>query len=80
MMKIEISIDRTKKLPNGAERALQSELSKRLSSQFPEIVISVRRAGCDDVSMFRIRESERELVEKVLRETWENVDEWFYEH
>lgn len=33
-MKIELAIDRMKKLPDGAIPALESELLKRLSKQF----------------------------------------------
>lgn len=35
-MRTELSIDRMKKLPDGAIPALESELLKRLSEQFDE--------------------------------------------
>ncbi|MBW5823441.1 DinI-like family protein, partial [Yersinia enterocolitica] len=53
-MKIEVSIDRTKKLPKGAEQALQTELTKRLSVHFPECLVSVRRAASDGLSILRV--------------------------
>ncbi|MGT3282460.1 DinI-like family protein [Yersinia enterocolitica] len=78
-MKIEVSIDRTKKLPKGAEQALQTELTKRLSVHFPECLVSVRRAASDGLSILRVTETERERIETILQETWESADEWFYE-
>ncbi|EKN4799059.1 DinI-like family protein [Yersinia enterocolitica] len=78
-MKIEVSIDRTKKLPKGAEQALQTELTKRLSVHFPECLVSVRRAGSDGLSILRVTDAEKERVEAILQETWESADEWFYE-
>ncbi|HEI6819335.1 DinI-like family protein [Yersinia enterocolitica] len=78
-MKIEVSIDRTKKLPKGAEQALQTELTKRLSVHFPECLVLVRRAASDGLSILRVTETERERIETILQETWESADEWFYE-
>ncbi|AHK21550.1 DinI-like family protein [Yersinia similis] len=78
-MKIEVSIDRTKKLPKGAEQALQTELIKRLSVQFPECSVSVRRAASDGASILRVTDTEREGIVTILQETWESADKWFYE-
>ncbi|HDL7647853.1 TPA: DinI-like family protein [Yersinia enterocolitica] len=78
-MKIEVSIDRTKKLPKGAEQALQTELTKRLSAHFPKCLVLVRRAASDGLSILRVTETERERIETILQETWESADEWFYE-
>ena len=78
-MKIEVSIDRTKKLPKGAEQVLQTELTKMLSVQFPECLVSVRRVASDGLSILRVTETERERIETILQEIWESADEWFYE-
>lgn len=78
-MKIEVSIDRTKKLPKGAVQALQTELTKRLSVHFPECLVSVRCAASDGLSILRVTDTERERIETILQETWESADEWFYE-
>ncbi len=37
-MKVELTIDRTKKLPDGAMPALEKELLKRLRNQFEDCV------------------------------------------
>lgn len=42
-MKIELTIDRMKKLPDGAIPALESELLKRLSKQFDDCQIESPR-------------------------------------
>ncbi|EUM29910.1 hypothetical protein L435_06879 [Enterobacter hormaechei] len=46
-MKVELTIDRTKKLPDGAMPALEKELLKRLQNQFEDCSLVVRRAGSD---------------------------------
>jgi hypothetical protein len=50
-MKVELTIDRTKELPEGAVPALE-ELLKRLQSQFDECSLIVRRAGSDGLSVY----------------------------
>lgn len=51
-MKVELTIDRTKELPEGAVPALERELLKRLQSQFDECCLIVRRAGSDGLSVY----------------------------
>ena len=51
-MKIELAIDRMKKLPDGAIPALESELLKRLSKQFDNCQLSIKRASNDGLSVF----------------------------
>ncbi|PNF11098.1 DNA damage-inducible protein I [Enterobacter cancerogenus] len=74
-MKIELTIDRMKKLPDGAIPALESELFKRLSKQFNDCQLTIKRAGNDGLVVFG---ADKKEVEHIVQETWESADEWFY--
>ncbi|HBR2370719.1 TPA: DinI-like family protein [Klebsiella pneumoniae] len=74
-MKIELTIDRTKKLPDGAIPALERELLKRLSKPYPDCTLVIKRAGSDGLTIFG---GEKKEVERILQETWESADDWFY--
>ena len=74
-MKIELTIDRMKKLPVGAIPALESELLKRLSKQFDDYQLTIKRAGNDGLTVFG---GDKKEVEHIVQETWESADEWFY--
>ncbi|MCK7333740.1 DinI family protein [Enterobacter kobei] len=51
-MKIELTIERMKKLPDGTIPALESELLKRLSKQFDDCQLTIRRASNDGLIVF----------------------------
>ncbi|MBJ3052963.1 DinI-like family protein, partial [Salmonella enterica subsp. enterica serovar Mbandaka] len=51
-MKVELTIDRTKKLPDGAEAALEKELLKRLNNQYEDCSLVIRRAGSDGLNVY----------------------------
>ena len=74
-MKIELTIDRMKKLPDGAIPALESELLKRLSKQFDNCQLTIKRASNDGLSVFG---GNKKQFEHIVQETWESADEWFY--
>ncbi|MCK2177988.1 DinI-like family protein [Enterobacter asburiae] len=65
-MKIELTIDRMKKLPDGAIPALESELLKRLSEQFDECQLTIKRASNDGLTVFG---DDRKEVEHIVQET-----------
>ncbi|TCW50810.1 DinI-like family protein [Phytobacter diazotrophicus] len=77
-MKIELTIDRTKELPKGAIPALETELLKRLNNQYVNCNLVVRRAASDGLSVFGGDKDDKKKVEKILQETWESADDWFY--
>ena len=77
-MKVELTIDRTKELPEGAVPALERELLKRLQSQFEECSLIVRRAGSDKLSVYGGEKEAKKTVEEILQQTWESADDWFY--
>ncbi|HBL8870240.1 TPA: DinI-like family protein [Enterobacter kobei] len=77
-MKVELTIDRTKELPEGAVPALERELLKRIQSQFDECSLIVRRAGSDGLSVYDGEKEAKKKVEEILQQTWESADDWFY--
>ena len=77
-MKVELTIDRTKELPEGAVPALEREFLKRLQSQFDECSLIVRRAGSDGLSVCGGEKEAKKKVEEILQQTWESADDWFY--
>ncbi|WP_447617953.1 DinI-like family protein [Enterobacter roggenkampii] len=77
-MKVELTIDRTKELPEGAVPALERELLKRTQSQFDECSLIVRRAGSDGLSVYGGEKEAKKKVEEILQQTWESADDWFY--
>ncbi len=77
-MKIEVTIDRTKQLPDGAVPALEQELSKRLSRNFEDCKLIIRRAGSDGLSVLGGADDDKKRIEEILQETWESADEWFF--
>jgi hypothetical protein len=77
-MKIEVTIDRKKKLPDGAVPALEKELFKRFIQSYADCKLTVRRAGADGLSVLGGAEGDKERIEEILQETWESADDWFY--
>ncbi|MES0345689.1 DinI family protein [Citrobacter koseri] len=77
-MKVELTIDRTKKIPDGAVPALEKELLKRLNNQYENCSLIIRRAGSDGLSVFGGDKDDKKKIEKILQETWESADDWFY--
>lgn len=79
-MKVEVTIDRTKKLPDGAIPALQQELQKRLSRRYENCALIVRSAGADGLFIAGAEKTDKKFIEEILQETWESADDWFDAH
>lgn len=77
-MKVELTIDRAKELPKGALPALEKELLKRLSNQYENCSLVIRRAGSDNLSVIGRNKDDKKDIESILQETWESADDWFY--
>lgn len=77
-MKFELTIDRTKELPEGVLPALDRELLKQLQSQFGECTLIMHRAGSYGVSILGGVKEARQKVEEILQQTRESADDWFY--
>jgi hypothetical protein len=78
IMKVEVTIDKMKKLPTGAEAALEIELLRRLSQSYEDCKLTIRRAGTDGLSVLGGADGDKKRVEQILQETWESADDWFY--
>lgn len=76
-MRVELTIDRTKELPKGAVPALEKELLKRLSNQYEDCSLNIRRAGSDGLSVLGGDKDDKKKIESILQGTWESADEWF---
>ncbi|MDT1847226.1 DinI family protein, partial [Acinetobacter baumannii] len=50
-MKVEITIDRQKKLPDGAVPALEKELLRRLDQNFNNCSLVIRRTSSDGLTV-----------------------------
>ena len=77
-MKVEVTIDKHKKLPDGAIPALEQELLRRLSQSYDDCKVTIRRAGADGLSVFGGIDGDKETIAEILQETWESADDWFY--
>jgi hypothetical protein len=77
-MKIEITIDRTKKLPDGAVPALEKELLRRISENYSDCKLTIRRASSDGLSILGGEKGDKQRIEEILQETWESADDWFF--
>ncbi len=77
MMHVEVTIDKSKKLPKGAVPALAEELDNRLKRRWPDIKTNVKLASHDGLSVRGGTSDDRKAVEEILQETWESADDWF---
>ncbi|EKY3920325.1 TPA: DinI family protein [Enterobacter hormaechei] len=77
-MKAEIALGLTKKLPDGAVLALEKELLKRLHDHYAICSRLVRRAGSDGLSVHGGAKEVKKKLERILQETRESADDWFY--
>jgi len=75
IMKVEVTIERTKKLPDGAIPALEKELLKRLNKRYEGCKLTIRRAQNDGLNVIG---GDKDEIANILQETWESADEWFY--
>ncbi len=77
-MRVEVTIDKKKKLPDGAVPALEAELLRRLSQSYEDCRLTIRRTGYDGLSVIGGADGDKKRVEQILQETWESADDWFY--
>ncbi|HFW6381971.1 TPA: DinI family protein [Klebsiella aerogenes] len=77
-MKIELTIDKRKSLPEGAVPALEKELLRRINAKYDDCSLQIRRASADGLSITGCEKCDKERIEEILKETWETADDWFY--
>lgn len=76
-MRVELLIDKTKQLPFGAVEAFKIEFGKRLKRNYPGATFAVRRAHSDGLSVMGGTARDKEVIDVMLRNTWESADDWF---
>lgn len=69
-MKVEITIDHRKKLPDGAVPALEKELLRRLDQNFNNCSLIIRRTGTDGLSVFGGMDGDKKRVEQILHSVY----------
>lgn len=77
-MKVEITIDRTKELPKVAVPAIEKELFRRISEDYSDCKLTIRRTGSGGLSVFGGEKSDKKRIEEIVQETWESEDEWLF--
>ncbi|HCR3450237.1 TPA: DinI-like family protein [Citrobacter werkmanii] len=77
-MKVEITIDRTKELPKGAVLAFEKELLRRISQDYSDCKLTIRRTESGGLSVFGGEKSDKKRIEEILQETWESANECFF--
>ncbi|MEZ2586195.1 DinI family protein [Kluyvera intermedia] len=77
-MRVEVTIDKSKKLPDGALPALEVELLRRINQSYEGCRLSIRRASTDGLSVLGGADGDKKCIEQILQETWESADDWFY--
>ena len=78
IMKVELTINKSKDLPRGAIPALEKELLKRLQNQYGNCSLVIRTAGGDSLTVFGGDKGDKTKVEEILQETGESAGDWFY--
>ncbi|SWR02013.1 DinI family protein [Klebsiella pneumoniae] len=68
-MKVEVTIDKHKKLPDGAIPALEQELLRRLSQSYDDCKLTIRRTSNDGLSVLGGADGDKKRVEQILQET-----------
>ncbi|EMY3519501.1 DinI-like family protein [Yersinia ruckeri] len=77
MLRIEVTVDKSKKLPAGALSALAIEFNNRLKRRYPDAEATIRLAGTGGVTVFGGIPDDKEAIQEILQETWESADDWF---
>lgn len=69
-MRIELTLDKRNKLPDGALEALNHEFSKRVNHIYPDTAVQVRMTNSNTLTVMGGLKSDKERIEEVLQETW----------
>ena len=68
-MRIELTLDKRNKLPEGALEAL--------NHIYPDTAVQVRMTNSNTLTVMGGLKADKERIEEVLQETWESADDWF---
>ncbi|MCS3454060.1 DinI family protein [Aeromonas rivuli] len=78
-MRLEIIIDRKKQVSPDTMAALEQELLKQLGRRFPDIQVRVAGGSNMALNITRASKEDKELVEELVQEVWENAESWLPE-
>ncbi|MGY3867689.1 DinI-like family protein [Aeromonas bivalvium] len=78
-MRLEIIIDRKKQVSPDIMAALEQELLKQLGRHFPDIQVRVAGGSNMALNITRASKEEKELLEELVQEVWENAESWMPE-
>ncbi|SBW24838.1 DNA-damage-inducible protein I [Citrobacter europaeus] len=51
---------------------------RRISQDYSDCKLTIRRTESDGLSVIGGEKSDKKRIEEILQETWESVDEWFF--
>lgn len=72
-MNINITLDKDQKIGQPVIDAFQSELTRRIQSVFPSTRVTVRKGAMTGVELMGVdTDSDREAVDSILQEVWED--------
>lgn len=74
-MRVEVTIDKKKKLPDDVVPALGSELSRRIGQNYEGSKLTVCRANIDGLNVVGGEKIDKQRSEEILQETWESANE-----
>lgn len=77
-MIVELAIDSTKKLPKTAVPAMKKNFSTRLQDPLVDLMLARHRAGSERLCALHEEKEVKKKVEKILQQTRESADDWFY--
>lgn len=63
-MKIELFIDKEAKLPDGAVPVLEKDLQRRLSQNYDDVRLSIRRVGSNGLSVIGVEKTIKSILKK----------------
>lgn len=66
-MKVEVTIDKHKKLPDGAIPALEQELLRRLSQSYDDCKLTIRRTSNDGLSVLGGADGDKNALSKFCK-------------
>lgn len=75
-VKVNITLDKDQQIDQLVVDAFQCELSRRIRSVFPSTCVTVKRGSMTGVELMGFdKDSDREALDSILQEVWED-DSW----
>ncbi len=57
--------------------ALAIEFNDRVKRRYPDAEATIRLASMDGLSVLGRLPHDKEVIQEILKETWESADDWF---